>query len=138
MVNYTNDAIGRLTAENGGTQIATFTYDPVGNPTFKQQFGEAPRTMIYDGASRLGTMVFASATTTFTYDPNGNMSTERQGVVVTAFVYDKENRLTKMTNPDGSISAYTYGTNGLRSSRQEPGTAVSTVIWDGSDYLGEL
>jgi hypothetical protein len=39
---------------------------------------------------------------------------------------------------DGRSFDYTYDGDGLRRSAQEPSGSVSTMIWDGSDYLGEL
>ena len=75
--------------------------------------------------------------TTVTYDNNGNPTTENVGGVTTGFVYDNENRLTKRTDPDGSIASYTYQGDGLRRTRQEPGKSKFSILWDGSDYLGE-
>ena len=60
------------------------------------------------------------------------------GGVITGYVYDPENRLKKVTYSDGAISTYAYVGDGLRRTRQDPGQAVSTMIWDGSDYLGEV
>ena len=57
-------------------------------------------------------------------------------------VYDKENRLLTKTNADLTISSFTYAAEGLRRSWQQPvlsviGEPVHTIVWDGSDYLGE-
>ena len=39
---------------------------------------------------------------------------------------------------NGIYSTYKYVGDGLRRSVIEPGGALTTVIWDGSDYLGEV
>jgi hypothetical protein len=44
----------------------------------------------------------------------------------------------KLTNPDGTIVSNTYAGDGMRRTTQQPGKAVSTMIWDGSDYLGQI
>ena len=51
--------------------------------------------------------------------------------------YDDENRMTKITHPDGTFSTYTYSGDGLRRTIHEPGGSVRTMVWDGSDYLME-
>lgn len=61
------------------------------------------------------------------------------GALTTGFVYDNENRLTKQTDPDGTVTTMTYqGYDGLRRSKQVTGSSPTTFIWDGSDYLGEV
>jgi len=44
----------------------------------------------------------------------------------------------KMTTPLFAVKTYTYGGDGLRRSYQKPGQAINTLVWDGSDYLGEI
>jgi YD repeat-containing protein len=60
------------------------------------------------------------------------------GAPQTAYLYDNENRLKKIINPDGSFSTYTYSGDGLRRSRQETTGTTHTQVWDGNNYLGEL
>lgn len=57
----------------------------------------------------------------------------------TTYLYDGENRMTKMTNPDGTVMTSTYQGEGLRRTRQFFGEPrPTTFVWDGSDYLGEI
>lgn len=72
------------------------------------------------------------------HDPNGSETHGHVGGVITGYVFDCENRLKKVSYSDGAVSTYSYGGDGLRRTRQDPGQPVSTVIWDGSDYLGEV
>jgi len=64
--------------------------------------------------------------------------TEEQGGVNTQFLFDRENRLKKRTDSDGTVLTNTFDGDGLRKTRQKHGETVVTYIWDGSDYLGEL
>jgi YD repeat-containing protein len=59
-------------------------------------------------------------------------------VAATGFVYDGENRLLKATSPAFAVTTYAYGGDGLRGSYQKPGQPAKTMVWDGSDYLGEI
>jgi len=95
-------------------------------------------TFTYDAASRIMSMIQGSATTNYTYNGVGNLTLEAQGAAQTGYVYDCENRLLKLTNPDGTVITNTYSGDGLRRTTQQPSTAVSTIIWDGSDYLGQI
>jgi YD repeat-containing protein len=97
--------------------------------------------MSYDAASRLATLTQGSTVTSFVYDPIGNMTLESQlgvGAPQTAYLYDNENRLKKVTNPDGAFSTYTYDGTGLRRTRQQPTGGVHTQIWDGTNYLNGM
>ncbi len=44
----------------------------------------------------------------------------------------------EMTSPAFAVTTFSYGGDGLRRTYQLPGAAVRTMIWDGSDYLGEI
>ncbi len=95
-------------------------------------------TMSFDLASRLVTMTQGQTVTGYTYNAVGNLTLEAQGASQTGYVYDGENRLLKLTNPDGSIVSNTYAGDGLRRFTQQPGKAGTTIIWDGQNYLGQL
>ncbi len=136
---YSNDAINRLLGQTVAGGVATFVYDALGNTLVKWQQGQPPQTMMYNAASQQTTMVYAAATTGFTYDKAGNTIAENTGGAVTGYVYDGENRMAKMTSPAFAVTSFSYtGESPLRRSYQKPGAAVRTMIWDGSDYLGEI
>ena len=137
-VTYTYDNANRLIGQLGVGRSATFVYDEIGNTTVKWHQGQAPLTMVYDPASRLVSNTQGAVKTTYTFDKNGNMSTDTSGGVMTAYVYDKLNHLKKVTYSDGTLSTYTYNGDGLRYTRQEPGQKVYTMVWDGTNYLGEI
>ncbi|MFM9874482.1 MAG: hypothetical protein ACKVQS_13585 [Fimbriimonadaceae bacterium] len=45
--------------------------------------------------------------------------------------------MTAIVHPDLSRTTYTYGADGLRRLTLTPAGAVTTVIFDGADYLKE-
>ena len=119
---------------------ATFTYDAVGNVLVQQRQIIPTETHTYDAFNRIVTSLRGgSILTTFTYDNNGNPTLENIAGNPQSYTYDKENRLTKVVwAGDTATSTYTYAADGLRRSKQETGTALTTMIWDGDDYLGEV
>jgi YD repeat-containing protein len=137
LTTYVNDAANRLTGQQATGRWATFVYDPTGNVLVKAQQGLLAMTSTYDAASRIITMTQGAAKTAYTYNGAGNLVLEVQGAAQTGYVYDGENRLLKLTNPDGTIITNTYSGDGLRRTTQQPGKAVSTIVWDGQDYLGQ-
>ncbi len=102
--------------------------------------GNPPLTQTFDVANRIVTSGYAAAAINYTYNAVGNLTLEDTSGVQTGYgcIYDGENRLTKLTNPDGSVVTSTYQGDGLRRSKQEQGQNPTTFIWDGSDYLGEV
>lgn len=137
-VTYLYDNANRLTGQQKAGAWATFVYDPVGNILVKDQQGSLIQTMSYDAASRLTSMIVGATEYTFGYDNNGSMTAENTNVAVPLFAYDRENRLKKRTETDGTVMTNTYDGNGLRWTRQKHGENAVTYIWDGSDYLGEV
>ena len=93
----------------------------------------------YDAANRLATMLQGSAVTTYTSDNTGNLTEENASGSRTSYVYDNENRLTTVKFSNGTQSAYTFdGDAGLRRTAFEAGGTPTLMIWDGTDYLGEV
>ena len=71
-----------------------------------------------------------------TYGLNGNLeSVMGLGAPVT-MAYDYENRLVSHVDDDTETS-YTYSGDGLKRTEQTK-AGVTTLIWDGGDYLGEI
>lgn len=82
-------------------------------------------------------MVQGAATTNHSYNGVGNLTVETQGIAITGYVYDGENRLLQYTEPSGAIITNTYAGDGLRRTTQQPGANVSTIVCDGQNYLGQ-
>lgn len=116
----------------------TNTYDSVDNRTFSSENGAV--TFTYDLASRLLT----STSESYTFDDNGNcVSVWESADSWVSMVYDKENRMVEHhqfnSNEDPSlvITTYTYNADSQKRKEQHQLDGVVTLIWDGSEYLGE-
>jgi YD repeat-containing protein len=116
---------------------ATLGFDAADNVLVKNYQGVLAMTLTFDAANRIVSMVQGSATTNYTYNAVGNLTLEAQGASQTGYVYDGENRLTQLTQPVGSIITNTYAGHGLRRTTQQPSSTVSTIVWDGTDYLAQ-
>jgi YD repeat-containing protein len=89
-------------------------------------------------ANRIVTAIQGAVITTSSYNNAGNPILENRLGALTSFVYDGENKMVKQTNPDGKVTTNTYSGSGLKRSYQEFGGTVHTLVWDDSDYLGEV
>ena len=135
---YLNDAINRLTGQQSLNAYATFVYDVLANTLVKWQQGSPQITMTYDAASRLVTQLYGASTILETYNQAGSRTSQSADGAITGYVYDGENQLTKVTNPDFTIVTSTYSGDGLRRAYQQPGKNVYTQVWDGSNLIGEV
>ena len=79
------------------------------------------------------------------YDSNGNLTNTKTPTTNNTMTYDKENRLTKEENgvklspTKWAVSSeeYTYDGDGLKRSKSSLGVSLTTLIWDGDEYLGK-
>lgn len=132
-------SIFELDATTGlNTHTYDYAYDSVDNRTFSSENGAV--TFTYDLASRLLT----STSESYTFDDNGNcVSVWESADSWVSMVYDKENRMVEHhqydANQDPSlvISTYTYNADSQKRKEESLGEGVATLIWDGSEYLGE-
>ena len=117
-----------------------YSYDAVGNRTQKVENG-ITTTYVYDAANQLVQSQTGSSTTTYLYDLNGNLLSETTGSSVTSYEWDEENRLAKVTYPDGSSEEYIYSADGLRKKKVVTNAAsvseTTLFLWDGQNVLLE-
>ncbi|MBL8067376.1 MAG: hypothetical protein JNM28_02920 [Armatimonadetes bacterium] len=83
-----------------------------------------------------------SVQTTDTCDDNGNL-VEIEGRIdggadfgIVTMSYDKENRMASIVDHNNQIATYTFSGDGLKRS-ESTASGVATLVWDGSEYLGE-
>jgi RHS repeat-associated protein len=107
---FTYDELNRLRTVSGG-QSQTFAYDAIGNILYNSQKG----TYNYDPVRVHA--VTTAGTDSYTYDANGNMLSVN-GTAKT-FVWDANNRLTSVTNANGT-TAFLYGPAGNRIEKDGP------------------
>jgi RHS repeat-associated protein len=106
---------GNSTGNGGGIANATqqqkefYSYDPVGNRLTSHrnkvhEYNEGNQ-LVSDGG-------------TYAYDKNGNLIQKTTSDGTTAYVWDYENRLVKVTGPDGTITEFSYDPFGRRISKK--------------------
>ncbi|RIJ98693.1 MAG: hypothetical protein DCC46_10525 [Armatimonadetes bacterium] len=105
--------------------------------------GSLPKTFTFNAADRLVTMVEGADLTTYTWTGYGALSSEITGTATTNYGYNGQDQLALVTPPgDGFPTTYAFDGDGLRRSiqttnvNQDPPTLdITTMVWDGSDYL---
>ncbi|HQU18663.1 MAG TPA: hypothetical protein PLA92_06415, partial [Fimbriimonadaceae bacterium] len=140
---WTYDDLYRLTGQVKPGQVATYTLDGVGNLKTMWEGGAFPKTFTFNAADRLVTMVEGASLTTYTWTGYGALSSEITGTATTDYSYNGQDQLVLVTPPGGGFpTTYTFDGDGLRRSiqttnvNQDPPTLdITTVVWDGSDYL---
>ncbi len=140
---WSYDDLYRLTSQAKAGHVCTYTLDGVGNLKTMWEGGNFPRTFTHDAADRLVTMIEGSSLTTYSWTGYGALSSEITGTVTTDYSYNGQDQLALVTPPgDGFPTTYAFDGDGLRRSvqtasvNQDPPTLdITTVVWDGSDYL---
>lgn len=142
-ITWSYDDLYRLTGQQKAGQVCTYTLDGVGNLKTMWEGGNFPRTFTFNAADRLVTMVEGANLTTYTWTGYGALSSEITGTATTNYGYNGQDQLALVTPPgDGFPTTYAFDGDGLRRSiqttnvNQDPPTLdITTVVWDGSDYL---
>jgi RHS repeat-associated protein len=124
------DANGNLTSSTDPAgQVTTYTYDARGLQTTRSDPLGQITSYAYDASGNLASETDAlGRVSTYSYDANGNrltQSTTRSTAggpetLTTRFTYDKANRLTETTHPDGSVTRVAYNAIGKQSITTDP------------------
>ena len=69
----------------------------------------------------------------YTYDANGNQTNQQLPTQKTTMSYDNVNRMATFAE-DATLNTYTYDSDGFKKV-ENVGGSLSTIIWDGTDYL---
>ncbi len=80
-----------------------------------------------------------SVFTSFGYNDNGNLRQEYALPTIAATTYhvDPEGRMVSVLLPDKTQWTHAYSADGLMRSYSGPGSALTTLVWDGADILQE-
>ena len=132
---YGYDAKYRLTSanfKNIGFNYS-YAYDATDNRTFSNE-NDGPVTYTYNAAGQITTSMDTYGNiTNYAYDDDGNNTLVALPWARYSMSYDQANRL--ILHVDGStFTTYTYQPNGMKRS-EVSGAAITTIVWDGSDYL---
>ena len=126
VVDYSGDVIGYeydefdrvIGIKRNDIPIARYGYTTLNNIGVIKYPGQGRTSFYYDRAGRLisqfNTLENGIRTNSYSYeyDLNGNRIREIDNGNVTEYTYDALNRLTGVTEPDGTITSYTFDTQG--------------------------
>ena len=129
---YAYDKDNRLVSERNPSTATTYGYLPGGNRGKRQQ-GATIVKYSYDKADQL----LRAGDETFRYDANGNLIERTGPEGSTRYDYDVQNRLVRVTRPDGRQAAFGYAPTGERLWREDAG-GRTYFITDGTHLLAEL
>lgn len=136
---YVNDARDRLVGEQrtgtGSYQMA-HVYDGTDNRTrWENTASPFVTDTTYDPATRIVTYVADSILATCMYSAPRNLTLDT-GQALT-MVYDEENRMTRLDSV-AQVASYAYDGDNLKRLEIALNGATTTIIWDGTDYLGDV
>ena len=136
---YSYNATGNRTLlvdPDGGRY--TSSYDSLNRQYVQIDAGNRAFTMLYDAMGRAVTLTFAnSAQQIRAYDRNGCETLVNEGAgVLYSMIYDNMLRLNCQL-AGANRYTYTYDANNLKRYEDAP-TGRTTIIWDGTDYLGAV
>lgn len=127
---YTYDGDNRLThVQKNGVPVQQFELDNVGNRLSLNQVDYT-----YDMADRIQSVENGPV---YQFDNNGNLIQKTDAGQVTNYEYDGENRLVRVTKPDGTEVAFIYdpfGNRILKNIDNQP----TRYLLDGDNVLMEL
>ncbi len=143
---YNYDGQNNLTSivDASNNYIANFTYDGNNNLTAANYANSAAINYTYDAANKLTSITNTGPTGPFasfnyTYFANDLINAIASTEGTTTYEYDGQNRLSKITDPTGKITAYTYDTVGNRTSMAAVVNGVtSTTTYTCDSLTNEL
>ncbi|MBN6038103.1 DUF6531 domain-containing protein [Amycolatopsis sp. 195334CR] len=126
------DALGRITESTGPRGTLRYRYDTAGNIT---RAGAETRTYHRN-------QLFEAGGTRYTADRQGRVTERRSGDRAWTFTWDRLDRLTELTTPDGARWTYLYDALGRRFAKQRwaSGTVVEETrfAWSGTEIVERL
>ncbi|MBU2548475.1 MAG: SEL1-like repeat protein [Proteobacteria bacterium] len=129
---FAYDDRGQLVRAEGGTGRYEYRYDGWGNRVEEQVNGQALASQ-YEPGGRLSKRGQAE----YTWDGQGSLTGRKGPQGELALAFDFENRLTRITGPNGKQAAYQYDEQGLMVSRTV-GQRTTYILYDGQNPLAEL
>jgi RHS repeat-associated protein len=134
------DVMGRLEKEiNPLGKATSYTYDVSGNMTSRTDANGNTILYSYDILGRLQTKTYPDQTvTSFTYDAKGNMLTAANQDIAYAMQYDKQGRLTMVSDSNGKAISSVYDVLGNRTKMITPNGKTITYGYDSGNRLSGI
>lgn len=135
-VAFTYDNMDRLKkiTYNGGSAIS-YVYNDDGDSTSVAD-NTGTTSFSYDKENRLLTRTLPSnAQLTVSYDPVGNIQTYTDSGGTVNYNYDNANRVTKVVEPDSSVTVYGYNTANEKTSISYPNSTGELFTYDKAGHV---
>ena len=121
------------------TQRVTYTYDTQGRPLSRTNRRGQTVTFTYGAHNLLTSKILSNGSTVqYGYDSHFNLQSATAAAGVTNYTYDAADRLTSLTNPDGTSLTFTYNANGQRTSMRDSTNFVTNYTYDAVGRLSTL
>jgi RHS repeat-associated protein len=121
------------------TQKVNYTYDTQGRPLSRTNLRGQTVTFTYGAHNLLASKTFSNGSTVqYSYDSHFNLQSSTTAAGVTRYAYDAADRLTTLTNPDGTSLTFTYNANGQRTSMRDSTNFVTNYTYDAAGRLASL
>ena len=139
---YTYTAANQLeTITRKGNIVASYAYSKAGN-IISQTTPEGTSVYTYGQGGRLKNLVNSTASTaavnsySYEYDTVGNQTKKTDNGQITQYTYDSLSRLSRVQEPDGTSTAYTFDQNNniMTKSVTHPASYSYGLKQDGIDY----
>ena len=125
-----NQLISEVHAGDGSANYSLgYSYDGNGNRLTQTRNGQLVQNFIYDAHDKL--ISGSSGGEQYGYDANGNQTTMSYYGSVYGFAWDDEDRLTRLTFPDGHVNTFAYNGLGLRVAKTDS-TGQFAMVSDGT------
>jgi RHS repeat-associated protein len=140
----TYDKVGRLSKVTVDGKTTQYEYYSNGNRKSVKYPDGTTETYTYDKVNRVtrlnnakgdGTVISSYS---YTYDAAGNQLTKKDSKGTTTYIYDKDNRLCTVSEPEGKKTSYTYDAAGNRRSEDVVARAVTSsaiYVYDNCNRL---
>ena len=136
--------VGRLSKVTVDGKTTQYEYYSNGNRKSVKYPDGTTETYTYDKVNRVtrlnnakgdGTVISSYS---YTYDAAGNQLTKKDSKGTTTYIYDKDNRLCTVSEPEGKKTSYTYNAAGNRRSEDVVARAVTSsaiYVYDNCNRL---
>jgi RHS repeat-associated protein len=121
-----------------GGRTTRYTYDSAGNRVTLTDAEGRITAYRYDAANRQTQIVYSDGATPNVergYDVNGNRTAMSDGTGTISYQYDKDGRLTKLTDGSGASTSYAYDKASLVTKITYPNGKAISRSYDGADRL---
>jgi len=126
------DPAGQLIEETRPGKKIQYRYGPGGNRSSVEENGTIFHYQ-HDKADR----IIKAGKEDLSYDGNGNLISRKDAKTQTTYEYNADNRLIKVSRPDGKITGFGYAPTGERVWRRDS-QGLTYFIYDGYNLIREL